>query len=124
MPPASIITSAVGYVRLHGRSAAGWLDEYGEGAERPPDPYLYTAADLEAWKHRIEQISRHTANTFIVFTNDVEASSVVNALQMQAMLGGRASAPAELLATRPDELAGFGADRPVQPRLFERRQVA
>jgi hypothetical protein len=55
---------------------------------------------------------------FVITNNDGAGMSVVNALQLQAMLGGPMKAPASLLSAYPEDLAGFSANQPVQRRLF------
>jgi uncharacterized protein YecE (DUF72 family) len=126
MPPTSLLTSAVGYVRLHGRNANDWDQEFGRGDEgtaaRKPvarHDYLYSIEELAAWKQRIGEIARLATHTFVVANNDAGGKSVVNALQMGALLGdGRRNAPAELIRRYPQALAQFQADYPVQRDLF------
>ena len=74
---------------------------------------------LREWKPRIEHIQEHAATTFVFANNDVGGKSVVNALQLSAMLGDeRQLAPADLIAAFPHELAEFHSDRPMQDALF------
>jgi len=81
--------------------------------------YLYSADELAAWKARIGEISRLSTQTFVVTNNDAGGKSVVNALQMAAMLGdGRRNAPGELIQRYPQALTQFQADYPVQRDLF------
>jgi uncharacterized protein YecE (DUF72 family) len=120
MPPASFLTSPIGYVRLHGRNPQDWKREFGS-AMKPmaAHDYLYTREELLEWKPRIEHIQQHAATTFVFANNDVGGKSVVNALQLARMLGDeRRAAPAELMQRFRDELAGFHSDRPVQDALF------
>ena len=120
MPPAAILTAAVAYFRLHGRSGAGWTREFnGEPPEGRGGDYLYSPAELEQWKARIDRIAPHAARTFVTFTNDAGGRALVNALQLQALFdhAGR-RAPASLIARFPAQLAGFGPDRAVQELLF------
>jgi uncharacterized protein YecE (DUF72 family) len=131
MPPASVLTSRVGYVRLHGRNPAHWDREFGR-ARRPATAhdYLYSPEELREWQRRIEDIERHAAATFVFANNDAGGKSVVNALQLARMLGDdRRRAPAPLIAAYCEELADFRAERPMQEALFaryasERRAVA
>lgn len=123
MPPTSLLTSGVGYVRLHGRNPSNTLGSYGRDAQyaarlRQHD-YLYTAAELKAWARRIEHISRFAERTFVVFNNDAGGKSFVNALQMQAELTGiRGSAPRELRRRFPVELSPFDPAYAEQQWLF------
>ena len=120
MPPSSILTSPIGYVRLHGRNAQDWPREFGR-TNKPvaAHDYLYTREELLEWKPRIDEIYPHTRMTFVFANNDVGGKSVVNALQLAEMLGDeRRLAPADLIAQFPAELAEFHASRPVQGALF------
>ena len=131
MPPASMLTSRIGYVRLHGRNPTHWEREFGR-AIRPAAArdYLYSLKELEEWKQRVEDIQQHAATTFVFANNDAGGKSVVNALQIARMLGDdRRLAPATLIEKFPEELADFRAGRPMQEALFasyvpERRAVA
>jgi len=131
MPPASLLTSRIGYVRLHGRNPQYWEREFGRPARATAaHDYLYSTKELQEWKQRIESIRQHAAATFVFTNNDAGGKSVVNALQLARMLGDdRLLAPAPLIEHFPDELADFRADRPTQDALFgdslpERRAVA
>jgi uncharacterized protein YecE (DUF72 family) len=121
MPPASVMTSSIGYVRLHGRNPQDWQREFKRAS--PPvsaaHDYLYSRAELVEWKPRIEHIQEHAATTFVFANNDVGGKAVVNALQLAEMLGDdRRLAPADLIAAFPTELAEFHSDRPMQDALF------
>ncbi len=125
MPPSAVLTAPVAYFRLHGRSGAGWTREFsGEALNGRGGNYLYSQAELAEWRGRIDRIAPHAARTFVTFTNDAGGRSVVNALQLQAMLHEtvpvciRRRAPASLIARYPAQLAGFGPDRAVQEMLF------
>jgi uncharacterized protein YecE (DUF72 family) len=131
MPPASILTSSIGYARLHGRNPQDWQREFGRNTKPvTAHDYLYTHAELLEWKPRIEHIQQHAEITFAFANNDVGGKSVVNALQLAEMLGDeRRLAPVELIRQFPEELAEFHSDRPVQAALFpasvsDRRAVA
>jgi uncharacterized protein YecE (DUF72 family) len=111
MPPTALLTSGIGYVRLHGR-------------ERGSN-HLYSAAELEEWAKRIDRIQAHADRTFVIFNNDGGAKAVVNALQMACMIGGvRGLAPAGLLRAYPEELAGFSRASTAQASLFTAQSAA
>ena len=120
MPPAAFLTSAIGYVRLHGRNPQDWKREFGSALKpAAAHDYLYSREELLEWKPRIEHIQQHAATTFVFANNDVGGKSVVNALQLARMLGDdRRASPAELLQRFPNELTGFHSDRPMQDALF------
>jgi len=131
MPPTSLLTSSIAYVRLHGRNPQDWQREFGRVAQPiAAHDYLYPREELLEWKARIREIREHAAVAFVFANNDVGGKAVVNALQLAEMLGDeRRTAPADLIARFPAELEDFHADRPVQSALFaagepERRAVA
>lgn len=120
MPPTAFLTSAVGYVRLHGRSYGSWLQEF----EEPPRvvarrDYLYSIEELAEWKGRVDRVRRFAEAVFVITTNDAGGRSVLNALQLQAMFGvARQRAPGSLAKIYRRELGGFRPDGPVQDSLF------
>lgn len=125
MPPTAILTSDVGYVRLHGRNPQNSLGLFERAAFEPwalrrrQHDYLYSEAELTEWTHRIEQISRFADRTFVVFNNDAAGKSFVNALQTRALIQGtHGNAPKELRRHYPVELEHFGPQHAEQQSLF------
>src|SRR5438270_11484952 len=86
LEPTSHVTSAVGYVRLHGRNYDQWFE-----AEKCADRYnyLYKQNELLSWKERVETIAQQAKITYVVANNHFEAKAGVNALQLKHMLTGR-----------------------------------
>jgi hypothetical protein len=81
--------------------------------------YLYSEAELAEWLKRIEHVGRYAESTFVVFNNDAEAKSVVNALQLRAMVSGeRPAAPKELRRRYPLQLEQYGPQHAEQQSLF------
>lgn len=121
MPPTAFLTSAIGYVRLHGRNPQNSLGSFlrvGGQRVRQHD-YLYSDAELAEWVKRIEHVANFAERTFVIFNNDAQGKSVVNALQLQEMIGrGRAPAPKELRRKFPVELERFGPEYTEQQSLF------
>jgi uncharacterized protein YecE (DUF72 family) len=100
LEPTTHVTSAIGYVRLHGRNYEQWFE-----AEKCADryDYLYKSSELVAWKGRIEDIAQKAKITFVVANNHFEAKAGVNALQLKHMLTGRrVLAPEPLLERYPE----------------------
>ena len=126
MPPTSLLTSGVGYVRLHGRNPANALGapihdpmQNKNVARMRQHDYLYSEAEMEGWAKRIEHVQRFAERTFVVFNNDAGGKSFVNALQLRsAMTGIRGSAPRDLRRKYPVELAPFDPAYAEQQLLF------
>jgi len=120
MPPTAFLTSGVGYVRLHGRNPQNSLGAYDKSAPRQRQhDYLYSEAQLAEWAARIESVGRYAESTFVIFNNDAGAKSVVNALQLKAMITGvHGVAPIELRRKYPVELEHFSPNSIEQQCLF------
>jgi uncharacterized protein YecE (DUF72 family) len=125
MPPTAQLTSRIGYVRLHGRNTRHWEREFGRSSNSTAaHDYLYSSPELRQWQRHIEDLERHAATTFVFTNNDAAGKSVVNALELAALLGDdRRIAPAELIEKYPEELAEFHPERPVQEALFVSRMA-
>lgn len=111
--PTSHVTSAIGYVRLHGRNYDQWFE-----AEKCADRYnyLYKSNELIGWKERIENIAQEAKVTFVVANNHFEAKAGVNALQLKNMLTGRRVIAPEALLERYPELKAIADPLGGQPR--------
>jgi len=120
MPPTSVLTTGIGYVRLHGRNPDNSLGAFNQAASRRMQHnYLYSGSELAGWVPRIQHLARYAENVFVIANNDAAGKSVVNCLQLQAMLGDpRRRAPESLLAKYPWELHEFKGRAPVQRDLF------
>jgi uncharacterized protein YecE (DUF72 family) len=117
LEPTTHVTSAIGYVRLHGRNYDQWFE-----AEKCADRYnyLYKQNELEGWKERVETIAQQAKTTFVVANNHFEAKAGVNALQLKHMLTGRrVLAPEPLLERYPQlkTIADPLDDRPPDANL-------
>ncbi len=126
MPPTAILTSDVGYVRMHGRNPKNSLGLFERSAFEPSalrrrqHDYLYSPPELEEWAQRIEQTARFADRTFVVFNNDAAGKSFVNALQTRRLLRGttHVNAPKDLRRRYPVELEHFGPRHAEQQSLF------
>jgi uncharacterized protein YecE (DUF72 family) len=129
-PPSALLTSSIGYVRLHGRNPEDWQREFGRSKTASAHDYLYSRDELLEWKTRVQEIRQHAAVTFAFANNDAGGKAVVNALQLAEILGDdRRMAPPDLIAQFPHSLEEFHSNRPVQSALFasgasDRRAVA
>ena len=109
IPPTSINTSPLAYVRLHGRNTRGWFRQ-GAGRDEKYD-YLYSMAELREWKDRIQRLEKRAKRTVVIFNNHFRAQAPANALELLHLLGLPAlDPPAELLGAFPNltELASRG----------------
>jgi uncharacterized protein YecE (DUF72 family) len=121
MPPTAILTSGVGYMRLHGRNPRNALGEFDTQAQRQRQhDYLYTEPEIAEWAGRAENIRRFAERVYVVFNNDAGAKSFVNALQMRAAATGslRGVPPIGLRRQYPVELEPFGPGYAQQQLLF------
>ena len=111
--PSELVTSSVGYVRLHGRNYEQWFDS-DSGSDRYN--YLYTQPELQAWKSRVDTIAGKAQKTFVVANNHFEGKAAVNALQLKSMLKGGPVRVPPTLNNRYWELARshFGMNRLLQ----------
>ncbi len=93
LPPTSLLTWRVGYIKLHGRRCGPGFDQFDD---RPypvsGNDYLYSAEELADWRVRIQNVARFSESTFVTFNNDASGRSVVNALQMKSLLESSAAA--------------------------------
>lgn len=91
MPPTARLTWRVGYVKLHGRVCGPGFDLFDD---RPYNTsgnnYFYSVEQLAEWRTRVQKVARFADKVFVVFNNDGDGRSVVNALQLQSMLAGSA----------------------------------
>lgn len=120
MPPTAILTSGIGYVRLHGRNPGNAMGAFDPQAQRQRQhDYLYTEEEVAQWAGRAESIGRFAERVYVIFNNDAGAKSFVNALQMRAATGNLRGAPPIGLRRRyPVELEPFGPTYAQQQFMF------
>lgn len=102
--PSTHLTSAIGYIRLHGRNYDQWFTH-----EHPHDRYnyLYKPAELERWKPRIEQVAQNADRVFVVANNHFEGKAAANCLQLKSLITGKRVPAPKSLADRYADLAPF-----------------
>jgi uncharacterized protein YecE (DUF72 family) len=83
LPPVAVATSAIGYVRFHGRNRAKWW-QHDDPAERYD--YLYTESELREWVPRIHSLAQRTDKVYVFTNNHRRGQAAKNASQLQAML--------------------------------------
>ena len=98
--PSTHATSAVGYVRLHGRNYQNWFRENAGAAERYD--YLYSQQELLPWVDNIKKVEAHARSTYVVTNNHYLGKAVVNALELTSLLSGeKVVAPRTLFNSYP-----------------------
>jgi len=116
--PGERVTSALGYVRLHGRRYDTWFSDDPDLPSHERYNYLYSQQELEPWVKRIRHVSAGTETTFVVANNHFEAKGVVNALQLINMLSGEKVKVPETLRHRYPQLEAIANEPSAEPTLF------
>ena len=124
--PTCILTSNIGYIRLHGRNYDGWFEEKSNRDVRYN--YLYSRSELDQWISKIRQME--AADTlYIIFNNHFRGKAIANAFQlMTGLLNEPVKIPDTLARAFPElksvariEHVGDGSFnlKGVQGELFE-----
>jgi uncharacterized protein YecE (DUF72 family) len=83
LPPLAVATSAIGYVRFHGRNRDKWW-QHDDPAERYD--YLYSEEELQEWVPRINTLAKRTQDVFVFTNNHRYGKAVQNAKQLCMLL--------------------------------------
>jgi uncharacterized protein YecE (DUF72 family) len=116
--PSELATSAVGYIRFHGRRYDTW---FSDDPSSPPEErynYLYSEKELEPWVERIRYVAEHTQTTFVVTNNHYQGKGIVNALQLIHLLTGKKVKVPEPLRQHYPQLESIASEPPEEPTLF------
>lgn len=98
--PTSILTSNLGYVRLHGRRYDKWFDR--EAGRNERYDYLYTMEELKEWAVRIQDMAGKAKEVYVIANNHFKGQAVCNAHQLQFLLSGeKINVPERLKRTYP-----------------------
>jgi uncharacterized protein YecE (DUF72 family) len=106
--PSAKVTSAVGYVRVHGRNYREWFLKNAPTSARYD--YLYSADELVDWVKRTRQIAQdpRTEEVYLVTNNHYLGKAPANALMLRSMLERRrVDAPDTLFRTYEPLLSRF-----------------
>lgn len=97
------VTAPLGYVRLHAHTYSPWFAENtAKEKGKENSDYLHTSEQLQQWKQRILAIGAATQRTFVLANNHPNGQSAANALELKAMIAGRAvPVPPTLVAAYP-----------------------
>ncbi|MGD1995370.1 MAG: DUF72 domain-containing protein [Anaerolineae bacterium] len=85
IPPMSMVTGPVGYVRFHGRNYEKWW-QHDEAWERYN--YAYSDEELMEWVPRIRQMDSEAPLTLVYMNNHWQGQSVDTARQLRMLLKG------------------------------------
>jgi uncharacterized protein YecE (DUF72 family) len=116
--PSAVVTSPVGYVRLHGRRYDTWFSEDRETPAHERYNYLYSAEELQPWVNRVRNISKHTKNTYVITNNHYQGKAVVNALELLSILNATKVKVPDPLREHFPQLERIASEMPAQPALF------
>jgi uncharacterized protein YecE (DUF72 family) len=96
-----VVTSPIGYLRLHGRNAAKWFAADASAAARYD--YRYQAEELDEIVDAVEIISRRAQETYLIANNHFRGQAVVNALELRHHLRrSPIPVPPPLLTAHPE----------------------
>jgi uncharacterized protein YecE (DUF72 family) len=96
-----VVTSPVGYLRLHGRNAAAWFAEDSNAAARYD--YRYAGGELTGLVEVAEVISRRARETYLITNNHFRGQAALNALELRSCLRrSPIPVPPPLLTTYPE----------------------
>jgi uncharacterized protein YecE (DUF72 family) len=76
-----MVTSPVGYLRLHGRNTAMWFA--GEASAAARYDYRYSAEELQELVDAVEVISRRARDTYLITNNHFRGQAALNALELR-----------------------------------------
>lgn len=82
IPPLSISTSNLSYIRFHGRNKKNW---YGTDSRSRYD-YLYSEDELEEWLSGIKELKKNTEKLYVFFNNHAKSQAVTNAKMLINLL--------------------------------------
>jgi uncharacterized protein YecE (DUF72 family) len=118
LQPSERVTSAVGYVRLHGRRYDTW---FSDDPAMPPEErynYLYKTEELDPWARRIEKVSASAGSTFVITNNHYQGKGIVNALELIRLLTGKNVKVPEPLRHHYPQIEAIAREPAVEPTLF------
>jgi uncharacterized protein YecE (DUF72 family) len=118
LEPSVETTSAVGYVRLHGRRYDTWFSDDPETPAHERYNYLYTGEELNPWVARIRTIIEHTQDTFVIANNHYQGKAAVNALELISILKETKVKVPEPLRQHYPQLEQIASEMPAEPTLF------
>jgi uncharacterized protein YecE (DUF72 family) len=116
--PSERATSAVGYVRLHGRRYDTWFSDDPNSPPAERYNYLYSTKELEPWVERIQHVARDAEKTFVITNNHYLGKGIVNALELVRLLSGKKVRLPETLRHHYPRLESIASEPSAEPTLF------
>jgi uncharacterized protein YecE (DUF72 family) len=116
--PTAEATSPIGYARFHGRRYDTWFSDDPKLPAHERYNYLYSPDELNPWITRIQEVRKHTRDTFVVTNNHYQGKAVVNALQLLSILKGTKLKVPDNLRQHYPELEQIASEMPAAPTLF------
>ena len=113
IPPSDRATTAVGYVRLHGRNYEHWFTSNEHPEERYN--YLYSPSELESWVERIRSLAQRTDVSYVITNNHYQGKAIANALQLISLLRNQPVRVPENLREHYPELENIATPEGVPP---------
>jgi uncharacterized protein YecE (DUF72 family) len=114
--PTELVTSQIGYIRLHGQNAEHWFKEDAGRDERYN--YYYSIDELRPWIERIRAVAEKTKETYVVTNNHFQGQAVANALQLKFLVRDECVPTPLSMHDRFPELKGISTTQAPQERLF------
>jgi uncharacterized protein YecE (DUF72 family) len=94
------VTSAIGYLRLHGRNTATWFQE--EAGRDARYDYLYSGRELDDLTEALLTIAAQARETYLITNNHFRGQAVLNALELRHRVSrSPVDVPPQLLSVYP-----------------------
>lgn len=119
LEPSAHLTSAIGYVRLHGRRYDTWFSDDPAIPAFERYNYLYPEQELRPWADRTAQIAQAAREVYVIANNHYQGKAAVNALQLISMLKQSRVRVPEPLRLKYSELEKIASEARESPTLFE-----
>ncbi len=85
LPPTEVVLGSRAYVRLHGRNEKAWFSR--SAGRDDKYNYLYSAGEIDEWAERIRKLRASADTVYLITNNHYRGQAVVNALQLEVLLG-------------------------------------
>ncbi len=118
LEPSDLVTSPIGYIRLHGRRYDTWFRDDDAVPSFERYNYLYTVEELTPWAERIRHVAAKSQTVYAVTNNHYLGKGVVNALQLISLLKRAKVAVPEPLRAQYPELESIADAPAAAPTLF------